>query len=70
MWSSVGHGHARIQKFNTLMNIPKEKSDCKNYYKKVEKTIDAVHVVDQYWDNKITVCRALWKTSGNLVTKH
>ena len=30
------------------MNIPKEKSDCKNYYKKVEKTIDAVHVVDQY----------------------
>ena len=36
--------------------------------------IDAVNVVDiivyeRYWDNKIRVCRALSKTSGNPVTK-
>ena len=35
--------------------------------------IDAVNVVDiivyQYWDNKIRVCRALSKTSGNPGTK-
>ena len=35
--------------------------------------IDPVNVVDiivyQYWDNKIRVCRALSKTSGNPVTK-
>ena len=24
MQSSVGHGYAEIQKFNTLMNIPKQ----------------------------------------------
>ena len=24
MQSSVGHGYARIQKFNTLLNIPKQ----------------------------------------------
>ena len=23
MWSSIGHGYAGIQKFNTLMNITK-----------------------------------------------
>ena len=36
--------------------------------------IDAVNVVDifvrqRYWDNKVRVCRALSKTSGNPVTK-
>ena len=47
--------------------------DCKNYNKKFLKMIDVVNVVDiivyQYWDNKIRVCRALSKTSGNPVTK-
>ena len=46
-------------------------SGCKNYHNKVLKMIDAVSVdiiVYQYWDNKIRVCRALSKTSGNAVT--
>ena len=44
MRSSVGQGHAGIQKFNTLMNIPKR--ETKNYNKKFLKMIDVVNVVD------------------------
>ena len=69
---SLGHGYAGSEKFNTLMNIPKPVT-VKNYNETVSKIIDAVNVVDvvyqRYWDKKIRVCRALSKTSGNLVTK-
>ena len=34
MRSSVGHGYAGIQKFDTLMDITKT-NDCKNYNKKI-----------------------------------
>ena len=45
MRSSVGHGYARIQKFNTLLNIPKQMT-----VKAIRKTlIDAVNVADVYY---------------------
>ena len=51
------------------MNIPKRVT--KTITKKL---IDVVNVVDiivyhQYWNNRIRVCRASSKTSGNPVTK-
>ena len=53
MGSSVGHGYVGIQKFNTLMNIPKRVT-AKSITKKL---IDCVNVVDiivyRYWDNKL-----------------
>ena len=69
--SSVGHGYAGIQKFNTLMNILKQMT-VKNITKKFKKKIDTVNVVGiivykRYWDNKIKVCQALSKTSGKPV---
>ena len=62
MWSSIGHGYAGIQKFNTLMNIPKRMT-VKTITKKFKKMIDAVNIIDfivyqKYWDNKIRVYRA------------
>ena len=42
---SLGHGYAGIEKFHTLMNIPKPMT-VKNYNKTVSKIIDAVNVVD------------------------
>ena len=45
MWSSVGHGCARIQKFNILMNILK-RMIVKTITKKFKKMIDAVNVAD------------------------
>ena len=45
MRSSVGHGYAGIQKFNTLMNIPKRMT-VKTITKKFKKMIDAVNIID------------------------
>ena len=41
MRSSVGHGYTRIQKFNTLLNIPRQMT-----VKTIIKMIDTVNVVD------------------------
>ena len=49
MRSSVGHGYAGIQKFNTLMNIPK-RMIVKTVTKKLKKMIDSVNFVDCFVD--------------------
>ena len=69
MQSLANHGYAGIQKINTLMNIPNRMTVIT-----IKTLIAAVNVVDiivyeRYWDNKITVCRTLSKTSGNPVTE-
>ena len=65
MRSSVGH--MTMVEFKNLIN--EKQVTVKTITKKFKKMIDAVNVVDinvyQYWDNKIRVCRALSKTSGN-----
>ena len=47
MRSSVDHGYAGIQKFNTLMNIPK-RITVKTITKKFKKMMHAVNVVDLF----------------------
>ena len=66
-------GYAGIEKFNTLMNIPKPMT-VKSYNKTVSKIIDVVNIADVVykgsdWDEKIRVCWTFSKTSGNPVTK-
>ena len=65
---SIGHGYARTEKFNTLMNIPKPVT-VNNYNKIVSKIIDVANFVDvvyqRYLDKEIRVCHALSKPNGN-----
>ena len=69
---SLGHGYARTEKFNSLMDIPKPMT-VNNYKKTVSKIMGVVNFVDVvyqgYWEKKLRVCRALSKTSENPLTK-
>ena len=50
---SLGHGYSGIEKFNTLMNIPKPMT-VKNYNKTVSKTTDVVKIVAEEKMNDAT----------------